>query len=100
MARQAWATLIARTYSALVLAPSEGRGPFARMLAPAGTPESIAEKQEAELMRIAQLPAVSQRIKESATVMGSASKDFANFITRQTPVWAAIIKKKDIKLDN
>jgi hypothetical protein len=51
-------------------------------------------------MRTAQLPAVSQRIKESASVMGSTSKDFANFITRQTPVWAAIIKTNNIRLDN
>jgi hypothetical protein len=50
-------------------------------------------------MRIAQLPAMSQRTKESASVMVSTSKDFADF-TRQTPVWAAIIKKNDIKLDN
>jgi tripartite-type tricarboxylate transporter receptor subunit TctC len=70
------------------------------MLAPAGTPEPIVRKLEAELMRIAQLPDVSRRIKESASVMGSTSKDFADFITRQTPIWAAIIKKNNIKLDN
>jgi len=68
MARQAWATLIARTYSALVLAPSEGRGPFARMLAPAGTPEPIAEMLEVEPMRIAQLPARRESAREGKRI--------------------------------
>jgi tripartite-type tricarboxylate transporter receptor subunit TctC len=70
------------------------------MLAPAGTPEPIAKKLEAELMKIAQLPDVSQRIKEHSSVMGSTSKDFAEFIRRQTPVWAAIIKENNIRLGN
>jgi tripartite-type tricarboxylate transporter receptor subunit TctC len=70
------------------------------MLAPAGTPEPIAKKLEAELMKIARLPEVSQRIKESSSVMGSTSEDFVDFITRETPVWAAIIKENNIRLGN
>jgi tripartite-type tricarboxylate transporter receptor subunit TctC len=70
------------------------------MLAPAGTPEPIAKKLEAELMRIAQLPDVSKRIKESSSVVGGAGKDFADFIRRETPVWASIIKENNIRLGN
>ena len=71
------------------------------MLAPAGTPEPIAKKLEAELMRIAQLPDVSKRIKESSSVLvGGTRKDFADAITRETPVWASIIKKNNITLGN
>jgi tripartite-type tricarboxylate transporter receptor subunit TctC len=69
------------------------------MLAPAGIPEPIAKKLEAELMRIARLPDVVKRIKESSSVLvGGSGKDFADAITRETPVWAAIIKKNSIRL--
>ena len=70
------------------------------VLAPAGTPEPIAKKLETELMRIARLPEVSQRVKETSSVMGSTSEDFVDFITRETPVWAAIIKENNIRLGN
>ena len=71
------------------------------MLAPAGTPEPIAKKLEAELMRIARLPDVSKRIKESSSVLvGGTSQDFADAIRRETPVWASIIKENNIKLGN
>ena len=70
-------------------------------LAPAGTPESIAQKLEAELMRIAQLPDVSKRIRESSSVLvGGTGKDFAEAIRREMPVWASIIKENNIKLGN
>jgi tripartite-type tricarboxylate transporter receptor subunit TctC len=71
------------------------------MLAPAGTPESIAKKLEAELMRIAHQPDLSKRIKESSSVpVGGTGHDFANVIRRETPVWASIIKENNIKLGN
>lgn len=69
------------------------------MVAPAGTPEPIAKKLEAELMRIARLPDVSKRIKESSSVLvGGTGRDFAEAITRETPVWASIIKENNITL--
>ena len=71
------------------------------MLAPAGTPEPIAEKLEAELMRIARLPDVSKRINESSSVLvGGTGQDFADAIRRETPVWASIIKENNIRLSN
>jgi tripartite-type tricarboxylate transporter receptor subunit TctC len=63
------------------------------MLAPAGTPEPIAKKLEAELMRIARLPDVSKRIKESSSILvGGTGQDFADAIRRETPVWDSIIR--------
>jgi tripartite-type tricarboxylate transporter receptor subunit TctC len=71
------------------------------MLAPAGTPDPIVKKLEAELMRIAQLPEVSTRIKESSSVLvGGTGKDFADAIRRETPVWASIIKENNIRRGN
>jgi tripartite-type tricarboxylate transporter receptor subunit TctC len=71
------------------------------MLAPAGTPEPIAKKLEAELMKIARLPDVSKRIKESSSVLvGGTGQDFADAIRRETPVWASIIKENNIRLGN
>jgi tripartite-type tricarboxylate transporter receptor subunit TctC len=71
------------------------------MLAPAGTPEPIAKKLEAELMRIARLPDVSKRVNESSSVLvGGTGEDFAAAITRETPVWALIIKENNIRLGN
>ncbi len=70
------------------------------MLAPAGTPDPIAKKLEAELMRIARLADVSKRIKETSSVVGGTGKDFGDFIRRETPVWAAIIKENSIRPAN
>jgi tripartite-type tricarboxylate transporter receptor subunit TctC len=70
------------------------------MLAPAGTPELIAKKLEAELMRIARLADVSKRIKETSSVVGGTGEDFADFIRRETPVWASIIKENNIRPAN
>ena len=71
------------------------------MLAPAGTPEPIAKKLVTELMRIAHLPDVRKRIKESSSVLvGGTGEDFADAITRETPVWASIIKQNNITLGN
>jgi tripartite-type tricarboxylate transporter receptor subunit TctC len=71
------------------------------MLAPARTPEPIAKKLEAELMRIAHLPDVNKYIKESSLVpVGGTGKEFADAFARETPVWASIIKENNIKLGN
>jgi tripartite-type tricarboxylate transporter receptor subunit TctC len=71
------------------------------MLAPAGTPEPIANKLEAELMRIARQPDVSKRINGSSSVLvGGTGEDFAAAIKRETPVWAAIIKDNNIRIGN
>jgi tripartite-type tricarboxylate transporter receptor subunit TctC len=69
------------------------------MLAPAGTPEPIAKRLEAELMRIAREPDVSKRIKESSSALvGGTGEDFSDAIRRETPVWASIIKENNITL--
>jgi hypothetical protein len=34
------------------------------------------------------------------TVAGSTSQDFADAIARETPIWASIIEKNNIKLGN
>ncbi len=71
------------------------------MFAPAGTPEQIAKKLEVELIRIAQLPDVSEHIKEGSLVLvGGTSKDFAGAIKRETPVWTSIIKENNIRPAN
>jgi tripartite-type tricarboxylate transporter receptor subunit TctC len=71
------------------------------MLAPAGTPEPVANKLEAELMRIARQPDVSKRINGSSSVLvGGTGEDFAAAIKRETPVWAAIIKDNNIRIGN
>jgi tripartite-type tricarboxylate transporter receptor subunit TctC len=71
------------------------------MFAPAGTPGPIANKLEAELVRIARLPDVSKRINESSsTLVGGTGEDFAAAITREIPVWAAIIAENNIRLGN
>jgi tripartite-type tricarboxylate transporter receptor subunit TctC len=70
------------------------------MLAPAGTPDPIAAKLEAELMRIARLPDVSKRIEATSSVVGGTGKEFEDFIRRETPIWASIIKENSIRFGN
>jgi len=71
------------------------------MLAPAATPDPIAKKLEAALIDIARMPDVVKRIQEGSSVLaGGTSKEFADFIVRETPAWDAIIKKNNISVNN
>jgi tripartite-type tricarboxylate transporter receptor subunit TctC len=71
------------------------------MLAPAATPEPIAKKLEAELINIAKLPDMVKRISDTSSVLaGGTGKEFADFITRETPAWEAIIKKNKLSINN
>jgi tripartite-type tricarboxylate transporter receptor subunit TctC len=71
------------------------------MLAPAGLPDPIAAKLEAELMKAARLPDVAKRVQDTSSVLvGGPGADFAAFIARETPGWEAIIRKNKISVSN
>lgn len=70
------------------------------LMAPAGIPEPIARKLEAEMIRIARMPDVKQRISEfSATVVGSTSQELREFIQREIPAWKGIITSGNIQIN-
>jgi tripartite-type tricarboxylate transporter receptor subunit TctC len=71
------------------------------MLAPAGTPEPVAKRLEAELMRIAHLPDIRRHVEESSSVLvGGTAEEFADAIARETRAWGAIIRANNITPDN
>ena len=68
--------------------------------APAGTPQAVLVRLEAEVQAVMALPEVRQRLAATgAQAVGSNSADFARFVRAQTQQWAGVIRTAGIKLD-
>jgi tripartite-type tricarboxylate transporter receptor subunit TctC len=71
---------------------------FQGMVAPAGVPQSIVNKVSAEVIRIVQLPEVTQRFHlDGAEPVGSTPKEFAAFLKTEMQKWSKVIKDAGIK---
>jgi tripartite-type tricarboxylate transporter receptor subunit TctC len=67
---------------------------------PAATPPAIVKKLETEVMEIIKLPDVRERLKElSVDPAGNTSQEFSRMIANELPVWQAIARTANIKLD-
>ena len=70
------------------------------LLAPAGTPQPIVAKLNAEVNRILQLAEVRQKIdSEGAIAMGGSSEEFTALLKRDIGRWGQIVKDSGAKLD-
>lgn len=70
------------------------------LLAPAGTPQPIVAKLNAEVNRILQIAEVRQKIdSEGAIAMGGSPEDFAALLKREIGRWGQIVKESGAKLD-
>jgi tripartite-type tricarboxylate transporter receptor subunit TctC len=70
------------------------------LLVPAATPEGIVRKLEGEIMEIAKLPEVRDRLRALAVEpSGGPAKDLTKRIAREIPRWRAIANSANIKLD-
>jgi tripartite-type tricarboxylate transporter receptor subunit TctC len=70
------------------------------VLVPAGTPEAIVNKLNAEIVRMLQLPDVRERLGTlGAEIVGSTPREFAEHIQREIPKWAKVIKDAGVRLD-
>lgn len=73
---------------------------FSGVLAPAGTPAAIVERLERELAAIRKMPDVIERLQSlGLPVAESSSRHFAEVIAREIPMWTAVAKAANIKLD-
>ena len=69
------------------------------VLAPAGTPQPIIAKLNAEIVAVLRLPDVEKKLNDQgAHVIGSTASEFTEHLTRETEKWANVIKRADIQL--
>jgi len=73
---------------------------FYGMLAPAGTPRPIVSRLNGELVRIMHSPELKDRLAAMATEPATGTpEEFADFITRETAKWAAVVREAGLKVD-
>jgi tripartite-type tricarboxylate transporter receptor subunit TctC len=73
---------------------------FIGLVAPKGTPAAIVKKLEAEVMAIAKLPDVKERIETLGLIPdGSSGAAFRDRIARDIPKYTAVAKAASIKFD-
>lgn len=73
---------------------------FSGLVAPAGTPRAIVKKLEAEVNAIIKLPDVQERLKQIGLVpAGGTGEEFRAMVARDIPVWTAVAKAANIKLN-
>jgi tripartite-type tricarboxylate transporter receptor subunit TctC len=70
------------------------------LLAPAGTPQAIVKKLEAEMIRIASLPAIKERFLSLGVEQGgTTSEQLTKSIKDETERWAGVIKQANITIE-
>jgi tripartite-type tricarboxylate transporter receptor subunit TctC len=73
---------------------------FIGLAAPKATPASVVKKLEAEIMAIAKLPDVQERIRQLGLIPdGSTAAAFRDRISRDIPKYTAVAKAAGIKFD-
>ncbi len=73
---------------------------FYGFLAPAGTPKDVVNKLSEALQQVLTNPEVRNRmVSQGADPAFLGSEDFAQFLTAETPRWAAAVKASGAKLD-
>jgi len=70
------------------------------VVAPAGTPKDIVAKLNAEMVRIANLPDIRQRLIEMGSPPVAGTPDqFGALIKSEIPKWAKVVKQANVSLD-
>ena len=70
------------------------------LLAPAGTPQPVVARLNAEVNRILQLAEVREKIdSEGAVAMGGSPEEFGALVKREIGRWAPIVKESGAKVD-
>jgi tripartite-type tricarboxylate transporter receptor subunit TctC len=68
------------------------------LFAPTGTPQPVVKKLEAEIIRIAALPEIANRmVSIQVRPVGSSGEDFAKVLAADLARWSAVAKAADIK---
>ena len=70
------------------------------MLAPAGTPQTIVDRLNKEIVAILNTPEIKERLAAmGATVVADKPDEFARFISTEINKWAPIVKRAQISLE-
>jgi tripartite-type tricarboxylate transporter receptor subunit TctC len=70
------------------------------LFAPKNTPPAIVKKLESELMRIARLPDVIERLKPlGINSVGNSSEEFSKILAADIARWTAVAKAANIKIE-
>ena len=70
------------------------------IFAPAGTPEPVVKRLEAEIQRFMKKPDVQQKFRAMATdAVGGTSQEFAAAIERETKMWRGVADAANLKLE-
>lgn len=73
---------------------------FMGFVAPAGTPPAVVKRLETEFAAIRQMPDIGERLRAAGMPMaGGTAKDMTETIAREIPVWTAVAKTANVKLD-
>jgi len=68
------------------------------MVAPAGTPRSIVERLNGELVKILDMPEIRRSLADQgADVAGGSPKDFGTFMRDESARWGAVVQQAGIK---
>jgi len=70
------------------------------IVAPAGTPDAVVHRLNAEINKALQTPAVAQQLAdEGAIPMPGSPTAFGDLIAREIPRWALVVKAGNVKPD-
>jgi len=73
---------------------------FMGFVAPAGTPPAVIKRYETALAEIRKMPDVAERLRGAGMpVAGSTAQDMKDTIAREIPLWTAVAKTANVKLD-
>jgi len=73
---------------------------FVAAYAPAGTPATIIARMRREIAVAVALPDVREKmIQQGQTPVASTSEELAAVLTRETPIWAELIKASGAKVE-
>ena len=68
------------------------------ILAPAGTPQPIVARMNAELAKVLKIPAVQERMVQMGVVVASSSPDdFGKFVANEVGKWGKVVRDNKIK---
>lgn len=82
------------------LIPGFVTGSWQGILAPAGTPDTIVEKLNAELNKIIQMPEIQEKmVTLGAEPMQMTPAEFNGWMRTQVENWAVVVKEAGIKID-
>jgi tripartite-type tricarboxylate transporter receptor subunit TctC len=70
------------------------------VLGPAGLPQPIVQKLNTEIAAILKMPEVAEKIaSQGGEIIGGSSRDFADFLPKDSAAWARLIKEANVRLD-